>query len=607
MPSDNPQSPTAVSEREDFIREIVKADLGAGRVGEVMTRFPPEPNGYLHVGHAKAICLNFGIARQFGGHCNLRMDDTNPAKEDVEYEDSIVADVRWLVAGWADHCLRFKRPGATAMPAGADFHIAAAPANASAADGEPFRASDYFDALHAFAVRLIERGRAYVCDHTAEEVDRMRGAPGERGEDSHWRGRSVAESLDLFARMKAAEFPDGARTLRARIDMASPNVWLRDPVLYRIRHASHHNTGDRWCIYPLYDFAHGLSDYIEGVTHSLCTLEFVSHRALYDWLLEALDLPRPLPHQHEFARLNLTHTVMSKRKLLRLVQEGRVSGWDDPRMPTISGMRRRGYPAAALRDFVDRIGVARRENRVELALLEACVREELNRTALRRMAVLSPLKVVIENYPVDRVEEFELDNNPEDPGAGTRRVPFSRELWIDRDDFREVPPPKYFRLSPGVEVRLRGAYWLRCTGVTKDPATGEVSEVRATYDPATRAGNAPDGRKVKATIHWVSAPHAIEAEVRLVDTLFSSEDPERDTEGGDWTSALNLRSLEVLAGCKLERSLAGAQPGDAIQFERVGYFVVDTRDSRRGAPVFVRTVTLKDAWARAEKRLAPAS
>jgi len=603
MSSHDTQSPTAAAEREDFIREIVKADLAAGRVREVVTRFPPEPNGYLHVGHAKAICLNFGIARQFDGRCHLRMDDTNPAKEDVEYEDSIVADVRWLVSGWADHCLSFKRRGATAVASGADFQVPSAAAGD--ADREPFRASDYFDALHALAVRLIERGKAYVCDHTAEEVDRMRGAPGERGEDSHWRGRSVAESLDLFARMKVGEFADGARTLRARIDMASPNVWLRDPVLYRIRHASHHNTGERWCIYPLYDFAHGLSDYIEGVTHSLCTLEFVSHRPLYDWLLEALDLPRPLPHQYEFARLNLTHTVMSKRKLLRLVQEGRVSGWDDPRMPTISGMRRRGYPAAALRDFAERIGVARRENRVELALLEACVREDLNRHAQRRMAVLAPLKVVIENYPEGDEEEFELDNNPEDPGAGTRRVPFSRELWIDRDDFREVPPPKYFRLSPGTEVRLRGAYWLRCTGVTKDPGTGEVREVRATIDPATRNGNAPDGRKVKATIHWVSARHAVEGEVRLVDTLFSSEDPERDTEGGDWTSALNPDSLEVLEGCKLERSLAGARPGEAIQFERVGYFVVDERDSRPGTPVFVRTVTLKDAWARAEKRMAP--
>jgi glutaminyl-tRNA synthetase len=599
---DETLSPTA-TEREDFIREIVKADLAAGRVQRVVTRFPPEPNGNLHIGHAKAICLNFGIARQFGGQCNLRMDDTNPAKEEGEYEDAIVADVRWLVAGWADHCIGLKPAGATAQATGRDFHLPGV--LAAGAGGRPleaFRASDYFDALYAFAVRLIQAGKAFVCDHTAEEVDRMRGAPGERGEESHWRGRGVKESLDLFARMRAGEFPDGARTLRARIDMGSQNVWLRDPVLYRIRHATHHNTGDRWCIYPLYDFAHGLSDYIEGVTHSLCTLEFVPHRALYDWLLEALDLPRPLPHQHEFARLNLTHTVMSKRMLLRLVTEGHVSGWDDPRMPTIRGMRRRGYPAAALRDLAERIGVARRENRVELALLEHCVREDLNRHALRRMAVLQPIRVLVENYPEGVVEEFELGNNPEDPAAGTRRVPFSRELWIERDDFREVPPPKFFRLSPGTEVRLRGAYWIRCTGVTKDPATGEVTEVRATYDPATRTGNPPDGRKVKATIHWVSARHAIEAEVRLYDTLFLADDPGSLPEGTDFTSGLNPRSLEVLRGCKLEASLAEAVPGQAIQFERVGYFVADPRDSRPGVPVFLRTVTLKDAWVRAEKR-----
>jgi glutaminyl-tRNA synthetase len=599
---DETLSPIA-TEREDFIREIVKADLAAGRVQRVVTRFPPEPNGNLHIGHAKAICLNFGIARQFGGQCNLRMDDTNPAKEEGEYEDAIVADVRWLVAGWADHCLALKPAGATAQPAGRDFHLPGVlAAEAGARAVEAFRASDYFDALYAFAVRLVQAGKAFVCDHTAEEVDRMRGAPGERGEDSHWRGRGVKDSLDLFARMRAGEFPDGARTLRARIDMASPNVWLRDPVLYRIRHATHHNTGDRWCIYPLYDFAHGLSDYIEGITHSLCTLEFVPHRPLYDWLLESLDLPRPLPHQHEFARLNLTHTVMSKRMLLRLVSEGHVTGWDDPRMPTIRGMRRRGYPAAALRDLAERIGVARRENRVELALLEHCVREDLNRHALRRMAVLQPLRVVLENYPEGEVEEFELGNNPEDPAAGTRKVPFSRELWIEREDFRELPPPKFFRLSPGTEVRLRGAYWIRCTGVTKDPATGEVIEVRATVDPATRAGNPPDGRKVKATIHWVSARHAVEAEVRLYDTLFLAEDPGNVAEGTDFTAGLNPRSLEVLAGCKLEASLAQAVPGQAIQFERVGYFVADPRDSRPGVPVFLRTVTLKDAWVRAEKR-----
>src|SRR5262245_33618796 len=595
------------SEREDFIREIVKADLAAGTVRQIVTRFPPEPNGYLHIGHAKSICLNFGIARQFGGRCNLRMDDTNPTKEDVEYEESIVADVRWLVAGWADDRLGLKAAGATARhevrDGSEDFHLpSVTQAEAESRTLEAFRASDYFEALHAYALRLIERDKAYVCDHTAEEVDRMRGAPGQPGQESRYRGRSAAESLDLFQRMTAGEYPDGARTLRARIDMSSPNVWLRDPVLYRIRHVPHHNTGDRWCVYPLYDFAHGLSDYIEGVTHSICTLEFVPHRPLYDWLLEALDLPRPLPHQYEFARLDMTHTLMSKRKLLRLVQEKRVSGWDDPRMPTISAMRRRGYPAAALRDFAERIGVARRENRVELALLEHCVREDLNRHALRRMAVLRPLKVVLENFAEGAVEHFEIPNNPEDPSAGARRVPLSRELWIERDDFRETPPPKFFRLSPGVEVRLRGASLVRCTNVVHDPATGEVAEVRATYDPETRSGNAPDGRKVKATIHWVSAEHAIEAEVRLYDTLFTREDPEDVAEGADFTENINPSSLEVLRGCKLEPLLAEAVPGVPIQFERVGYFVADGIDSKPGAPVFNRTVTLKDAWARIEKK-----
>ena len=593
-------------EREDFIREIVKADIASGAARGIVTRFPPEPNGYLHIGHAKSICLNFGIARQFAGVCNLRMDDTNPAKEDVEYEDSIVADVKWLIAGWADQCLGLKPAGATARhetrDGHEDFHLPAVTAARSTGEKlEAFRASDYFEALHAYAVRLIERGKAYVCDHTAQEVDRMRGAPGAPGQESLYRGRSEAESLDLFRRMTAGEFPEGARTLRARIDMSSPNVWLRDPVLYRIRHLEHHNTGDRWCVYPLYDFAHGLSDYIEGVTHSVCTLEFVPHRPLYDWLLEALDLPRPLPHQYEFARLDMTHTLMSKRKLLRLVREGRVRGWDDPRMPTISGMRRRGYPAAALRDFTERIGVARRENRVELALLEHCVREDLNRRALRRMAVLRPLKVVLDNYPEGKVEHFEIPNNPEDPAAGTRRVPLSRELWIEQDDFRETAPPKFFRLSPGVEVRLRGTYLVRCTGVVKHPTSGEVTEVRATYDPATSSGNAPDGRKVKATIHWVSAAHAIEAEARLYDTLFTKEDPEDVPEGSDFTGGINPASIEVLKGCKLEPLLAEARPGEPIQFERVGYFVLDA-DSRPDALVLNRTVTLKDAWARIEKR-----
>jgi glutaminyl-tRNA synthetase len=598
-------APTA--EREDFIREIVKSDLASGAVRQVVTRFPPEPNGYLHVGHAKSICLNFGIAHQFGGTCNLRMDDTNPTKEEVEYEQSILADVRWLVAGWADQCLGLKPVGATAPRTTTngreDFHLPAAlPASGVTQNLEPFRASDYFEALHALAVRLVEKGHAYVCDHTAEEVDRMRGAPGMPGQESLYRGRSIEESLDLFRRMTAGEFPDGARTLRARIDMTSPNVWLRDPVLYRIRHATHHNTGDRWCVYPMYDWAHGLEDYIEGVTHSICTLEFASHRALYDWLLEALDLPRPLPHQFEFARLNMTHTVMSKRKLLRLVQEGHVSGWDDPRMPTISGMRRRGYPAAALRDFAERIGVARRDNRVELALLEHCVRENLNREALRRMAVLRPLKVVIENYPEGQVEHFDVINNPEAESAGVRQVPFTREVWIEQDDFREVPPPKYFRLSPGVEVRLRGAYLIRCTSVVKDPATGEVTEVRATYDPATRGGNTPDGRKVKATIHWVSAQHAVTGEVRLYETLFQSEDPESVPEGTDFVAGINPASLETLTDCKLEPILGEIAPGATVQFERVGYFVADAKDSRPGRPAFNRTVTLKDAWARIEKK-----
>jgi len=597
---------TSLPEREDFIREIIKADLARGTVSGVVTRFPPEPNGYLHIGHAKAICLNFGIARQFAGRCNLRMDDTNPAKEEVEFVDSILADVRWLVAGWADDRLALKPPGAkpATRPAasGEDFHmLPVMDAGHERQKLEPFYASDYFDALHAYAVRLIQKGRAYVCDHTPEEVDRMRGAPGEPGEPSRWRNRPIAENLDLFARMRAGEYPDAARTLRARIDMASQNVWMRDPILYRIRHATHHQTGDAWCIYPMYDYAHGLSDYIEGVTHSICTLEFVPHRPLYDWLLEALDLPRPLPHQYEFARLNVTHTVMSKRKLLRLVREGLVRGWDDPRMPTISAMRRRGYPAAALRDFVERVGVARRENRVELALLEHCVREDLNRHALRRMAVLRPLKVVIENYPEGQVEYFEAANNPDDPAAGSRQVPFSREIWIEQEDFREVPPPKYFRLSPGVEVRLRTAYLIRCTGVTKDPATGEVTEVRATYDPETKSGNAPDGRKVKATIHWVSAAHAVAAEVRLYDTLFPQENPEDVPEGADFAAGLNAASLEVITDCRLERALGEVAAGTALQFERVGYFYPDP-DSKPGAPVFNRTVTLKDAWARIEKR-----
>jgi glutaminyl-tRNA synthetase len=606
MTEQDAETTAAPPEREDFIREIVKRDLAAGVVRGIVTRFPPEPNGYLHIGHAKAICLSFGIARQFGGVCNLRMDDTNPTKEEVEYVESIIEDVRWLIAGWADECLGMKRAGAapeaTTVKGRSDVQISSVLAARHPGEPlEPFYASDYFDPLHDYAVELIRRGKAYVCDHTPEEVDRMRGAPERPGIESDYRGRSAEESLDLFRRMRAGEFRDGARTLRARIDMASPNVWLRDPVLYRIRHASHHHTGDRWCIYPMYDFAHGLSDYIEGVTHSICTLEFEVHRPLYDWLLEALDLPRPHPHQYEFARLNVTHTIMSKRKLLRLVREGRVAGWDDPRMPTLSGMRRRGYPAAAIRDFADRIGVAKRENRVELALLEHCVREDLNRNAPRRLAVMRPLKVVIENYPEDRIEHFEAVNNPEDPSSGTRRVPFSRVLWIERDDFREVPPPKYYRLSPGTEVRLRYGYVIRCTGVVKDPATGEVAEVRAVYDPATGSGQTPDGRKIKATIHWVSAAHASTAEVRLYDTLFASENPDDIPEGEDFTTGLNLDSLETCGECRLEPDLERTPSGTTFQFERLGYFTVDP-DSRPDLLVFNRTVTLKDAWSKIERK-----
>jgi glutaminyl-tRNA synthetase len=607
MPDPNLNQDPLTREHQDFIREIVRQDLAAGRCRGVVTRFPPEPNGYLHIGHAKSICLNFGIARQFGGRCNLRMDDTNPAKEDVEYVDSITADVKWLITGWADHCLGLKPAGRTAerhvLEGREDYYLAPVmPAQSQGEALEPFYASDYFEPLYEYALALVRKGKAYVCDHSAEEVDQMRSAPDRPGQMSEYRDRPVAENLDRFRRMRAGEFPDGACTLRAKIDMRASNVWLRDPVLYRIRHASHHHTGDQWCIYPMYDFAHGLSDYIEGITHSICTLEFEVHRPLYDWIIEALDLPRARPHQYEFARLNATYTVMSKRKLLRLVQDGQVRGWDDPRMPTISGMRRRGYPAEAIRAFCERIGVAKRENMVELGLLEHFVREDLNRRAPRAMAVLRPLRMVIENYPEGQVEEMEAVNNPEDAAMGTRRVPFSRVVYIEQDDFREVPPPKYHRLSPGVEVRLRYAYLITCTGVAKDPVTGEVVEVRARYDPATRGGDTPDGRKVKATIHWVSAAHAVEGEVRLYETLFGVEVPEAVPEGQDFTRSLNPRSLETLQGCKLEPLLAEAVPGAPCQFERLGYFCADSEDSRPGAPVFNRTVTLKDAWAKIERK-----
>lgn len=550
----------------NFIRDIIIEDLKTGKYqGRVHTRFPPEPNGYLHIGHAKSIWLNFGLAAEFGGKCNLRFDDTNPTKEEVEFVDSIIEDVRWL---------------------GGDF------------EDRIFYASDYFGQLYEWAVDLIRKGKAYVCDLSAEEVRRQRGTLTEPGQESPYRTRSVEENLDLFARMKAGEFPDGSRTLRARIDMASPNLNLRDPVMYRIMNQPHHRTGSEWCIYPTYDFAHGQSDSMEGITHSICTLEFEDHRPLYDWYVTNLGIYRP--QQIEFDRLNLNFTVLSKRKLLKLVQDGFVSGWDDPRMPTLSGMRRRGYTPEAIRTFCSRIGVSKTNGVTEMALLEYFVRDDLNRRALRVMGVLRPLKVVIENYPEGQVEQMEAVNNPEDASAGTRQLPFSRELYIEQDDFREDPPKQYYRLSPGREVRLRYGYFITCTGVIKDEQ-GNVVELRCTYDPATRGGNAPDGRKVKSTIHWVSARHAVEAEVRLYETLFRTENPNDVPEGQDFTANLNPSSLEILKGCKLEPALASAPPGSRYQLERLGYFVVD-RDSTPGHPVLNRTVGLRDTWAKIEAK-----
>jgi glutaminyl-tRNA synthetase len=546
-----------------FIKDAALEDFRTGRFSPpVVTRFPPEPNGYLHIGHAKAICLDFGLAAELGGRCHLRFDDTNPTKESQEYVDAITRDVRWLGFDWGPHL---------------------------------YYASDYFERLYEWAVKLIRAGRAYVDDLSADEIRAHRGTLTEPGRESPWRGRSVEENLDLLARMRAGEFADGSKVLRAKIDMAHPNLNLRDPVMYRVRKTSHHRTGDRWCIYPMYDWAHGESDSIEGVTHSLCTLEYEDHRPLYDWYLEALGAYHP--RQIEFARLSLSHTVMSKRKLLTLVQDGLVSGWDDPRMPTLAGLRRRGYTAASIRDFCDRIGVTKAANLVEVALLEHCLREDLNRRALRRMAVLRPLRLVVENYPEGQVEEMEAANNPEDPGAGVRKVPFSRVLWIEQDDFRETPPPKYFRLSPGVEVRLRSAYAVKCTGLTKDPATGEVTEVRCIYDPETRGGEVK-GRKIKSTIHWVSAAHAVEAEVRLYDTLFTVPRPD---EAPDFKSVINPGSLETVRGAKVEAALADAAPEEHVQFERVGYFVADWKDHRPGRPVFNRSVGLRDTWAKIEK------
>jgi len=552
----------------DFIRAIIKEDLRTGKFGgRVHTRFPPEPNGYLHIGHAKSIVLNFGIAEEFGGLCNLRFDDTNPTKEEVEYVESIKNDVRWLGFDWGER---------------------------------EFYASDYFGQLYEFAVKLIKKGLAYVDDLSAEEIKAYRGTLTEPGKESPYRNRSVEENLDLFERMRKGEFPDGSRVLRAKIDMASGNLNMRDPVLYRILHEPHHRTGDEWCIYPMYDFAHGQCDSIEGITHSICTLEFQDHRPLYDWFLDNLEIYHP--QQIEFARLNLTYTILSKRKLLRLVQEGHVDGWDDPRMPTLSGMRRRGYTPEAIRQFAERIGVAKNDSVVDIALLEYTLRQDLNKRAPRVMGVLNPLKVVIENYPDDLVEEITAINNPEDASMGTRQVPFSKVLYIEREDFRVDPPRKFFRLAPGREVRLRYAYFITCTDYLTDPETGEVTELRCTYDPATRGGDAPDGRKVRGTLHWVSAAHALKAQVRLYDRLFNKPHPEDVEDGQDFLVNLNPNSLKILEGCFVEPGLAKAQPGDIFQFERQGYFCVDPTSSEEQL-VFNRTVALRDSWAKIEKSL----
>jgi len=552
--------------KPNFIRNIIIEDLKNDKYGKrVHTRFPPEPNGYLHIGHAKSICLNFGLAQEFNGLYNLRFDDTNPTKEEQEYVDSIIEDIKWLGFDWKDRL---------------------------------YYASDYFDQMYEYAVQLIKDDKAYVCDLNADEIRDYRGTLTEPGKESPYRNRSIEENLELFERMQKGEFPDGSRVLRAKIDMASPNLNMRDPVMYRILHASHHRTSDKWCIYPMYDWAHGLEDSIEKITHSICTLEFEDHRPLYDWYLDQLKVYHP--QQIEFARLNMTYTVMSKRKLLELVQGNYVKGWDDPRMPTISGLRRRGYTPESIRDFCERIGVSKAESIVDIALLEHCLREDLNKRAPRVMAVLHPLKVVIENYPEDKVEELDAINNPEDLSAGTRKVPFSRIIYIEKDDFREEPPKKFYRLAPGREVRLRYAYFITCTGIIKDEKTGEIIELRCTYDPATRGGGSPDGRKVQSTLHWVSATHNIEAEGRLYEHLFTKEDPNEVEEGKDWKSNINLNSLEILKPCYLEPSLANSKPGDRFQFERLGYFCVDP-DSTKNCLVFNRTVSLRDIWAKIEK------
>ena len=590
-PSDTRAS-AATPAPSDFIRDLVAQDVADRRYAKIVTRFPPEPNGYLHIGHAKSICLNFGIARENAGQCNLRFDDTNPVKEDLEYVDAITTDVKWLIAGWADHCLGFKpkgaNPAAITSHGRPDFYLApVAPGSGT----EPFFASDYFDQLYLYAVDLVKRGKAFVCDLSPEDTETYRGSPERPGQDSPFRQRSVAENLELFARMKAGEFPDGARTLRAKIDNTSSNMWLRDPLLYRIRHAHHHHTGDKWCIYPLYDFAHCLSDYLEGITHSVCTLEFDAHRALYDWTLACLELPRALPHQYEFAKLNLGYTIVSKRKLLQLVQDNFVTGWDDPRMPTISGLRRRGIPASALRRFVTSVGVTKFDSVTDVAVFEHAVREELNGASLRRLAVLKPIKLTLTNLAPGEVLECDATNNPQDEVPTTRKVALTREVYIEQDDFAEVPPPKYFRLKPGGEVRLKYACIIKCDELVKD-AAGQITELRCTADLTTRAGGPNVDRKVKGTIHWVSASHCVATEVRLYDRLFTVAEPDAD---GEFKKHVNPRSLEVVTA-QLEASLATAKPDERFQFERLGYFTLDAKDSTADHPVFNRTLTLKDAW-----------
>ena len=558
---------TDVTHQPNFIRNIIEEDLKTGKYdGRVHTRFPPEPNGYLHIGHAKSICLNFTLAADYNGLCNLRFDDTNPTKEEKEYVASIKEDVRWLGFDWEER---------------------------------EYYASDYFDQLYAWAAQLVKDGKAYVDDLTAEQIKEYRGTLTRSGKESPYRSRSVEQNLELFEQMRAGEFEDGSRVLRAKINMSHPNLNMRDPVMYRVLHARHHRTGDKWCIYPMYDFTHGQSDSIEGITHSICTLEFEDHRPLYDWFIKALDIYHP--QQIEFARLNLSYTVMSKRKLMRLVQEGHVSGWDDPRMPTISGLRRRGYTPESIRDFCERIGVAKKGSMVDVALLEHCLREDLNRRAPRVMAVLRPLRVIVDNYPEDEMEELDAVNNPEDTTMGTRKVPFSRELYIEQDDFMEDPPKKFYRLAPGREVRLRYAYFIKCVDVVKDEKTGEVVALHCTYDPKTRGGDSPDGRRVKATLHWVSVPHALEAEARLYDRLFDKPNPEDDKDAPDFTVHLNPSSLETLTGCRVEPSLAGSEPERRYQFERLGYFCVDKKDSSANKLVFNRTVPLRDTWAKIRK------